>query len=489
MKHNKFFILLPVLLLVLNSCKKSFLDIDNTSQLFRQSYVKDLNSMQEFMNGVQAILGNSGYENPSTAAYPDLVADNLKPLPAPPAAGAGTQAFLAHYTWTQQPNELQGSPTDITTDMNSMWVVCYQLIRACSFVIEDIGKYRDENAVLADDIKGQAFAIRAMIHFRLVNIFAQAYKFTPGASHPGVPYITTSNIGKPYSRQTVAEVYNGMIADLNGAIQLLRSSVTDTRFMNIAAAKGLLARVYLFMEDYAKAEDIAEEISDQFPLLTIAGGYPNDVFKHKSPGQSEVLYRLTPINQPGTVSAFLAVRLKGPLFRFRPTDDIVNILIENPNDIRYGWATNSGGFWNVSKFPSSVTPELPEVTRAETAYYLPVIRSSEMFLTVAEAAAKTGDENKAREYLNAIRKRADPSIALVTATGPALLDSIYKERRKELCFEGLRMYDLQRWKLGVHRIDALTGAPKDLPYPHDKAVSPIPILETTLAGIPPNPGY
>ncbi|WP_315816497.1 RagB/SusD family nutrient uptake outer membrane protein [Paraflavitalea speifideaquila] len=72
-------------------------------------------------------------------------------------------------------------------------------------------------------------------------------------------------------------------------------------------------------------------------------------------------------------------------------------------------------------------------------YYPPIIRSSEMYLTAAEASAKINDDNTAKFYLNAIRKRADPTIADITATGNALIDSIYKERRKELCFEGFRM--------------------------------------------------
>jgi hypothetical protein len=70
-----------------------------------------------------------------------------------------------------------------------------------------------------------------------------------------------------------------------------------------------------------------------------------------------------------------------------------------------------------------------------------------------------------------------------------LLDLIYKERRKELAFESLRMYDLQRWKKGVNRIDVMAGSPANLPYPSNKAIAPIPLSDVKLAGLTQNQDY
>jgi hypothetical protein len=169
------------------------------------------------------------------------------------------------------------------------------------------------------------------------------------------------------------------------------------------------------------------------------------------------------------------------------------ILNEDPNDIRKNWLKDSVVSGNklplVRKFPSAVAAEVISVTNPDLSYYSSILRSSEMALVMAESSAKTGDENTARTYLNAIRKRANPAIADVNAAGGALIDSIYKERRKELAFEGLRMFDLQRWKLGVNRGEVLPGAPNKLSYPNDKAIAPIPIDETRSSGIPQNNGY
>jgi hypothetical protein len=172
---------------------------------------------------------------------------------------------------------------------------------------------------------------------------------------------------------------------------------------------------------------------------------------------------------------------------------VAKILTEYPGDIRSSWLKDSVVAGNklplVRKFPTVAASEITSVTNPDLSYYTSILRSSEMALTLAESAAKTGDENTARTYLNAIRKRANPSITDVNANGAALIDSIYKERRKELAFEGLRMFDLQRWKLGVNRTEVLPGSPNKLSYPNDKAIAPIPIDETRSSGISQNNGY
>lgn len=72
------------------------------------------------------------------------------------------------------------------------------------------------------------------------------------------------------------------------------------------------------------------------------------------------------------------------------------------------------------------------------------LRLADVYLMKAEALYHTGDEDGAREALNAVRHRAE--MPDVTATGEALLDAIKHERRIELAFEEDRFYDVRRWK-------------------------------------------
>lgn len=478
MKHSTFLFILTLVAVTIVSCKKDFLDVLDNSILTRQNYVKDLNSLDALLNGVYVRI-NSRFEHGSGIAYPEVAADNLKPLALPPAT------LLLHYNWAQQKDENYGGIIgDEDLNMNPVWTNAYLLARVCNFVLEEVDRYRGENPVKADDLKGQAYALRALFYFRLVNVFAQPYAFSPDASHPGIPYITTSDISVPFTRQTVKEVYDGLVNDLNNAISLLPASTEDIRFMNRVAAKAMLARTCLFKGDYSTAKKQAAEICTEVPLLSISAGYPGNLFINNAPAETEILFQVTPGDN--YYSEFIGTYLRGSMLRYNATQDIVELLQENAHDIRRNWVTHVSGAWNVTKFPVGIAG-MRKVLEAD--YYHPVIRSSEMALTAAEAFAKTGDENEARIYLDAIRKRADPSIAAVTATGQALLDAIYKERRKELAFEGFRMYDLQRWKLGVQRKDALPGSPTGLPYPSNHAIAPIPYQDIKLAGLTQNPGY
>jgi hypothetical protein len=476
----KVFKLLLIITVLLNiSCKKSFLEVDDNSTMNRQSYVKDLTTMQQFLSGIYIMLGRD-FEEGSASLYFDVVADDIKPIISAPR-------MMSHYTWSQQADgDKQPTLLGASLNMNPVWLTGYRIIRACSFIVEDIGKYRDEDPVKADNMKGQALAIRALIHLKLVNIFAQPYKYTTDASHQGIPLITTSDITKPYSKQTVAEVYNGMIADLLSSIDLMPSSTADTRAINRATSKALLARIYLLKEDFDQAKKMAKEIIAQYPLLSIASGYPNDMFKLKAASQTETLFQLTP--STGSYTTSFASRYFRQFVRFTATLALANILKENPNDIRKTWVTEVSGEWNITKYPLSVAGIH---TEAGSDYYQPIIRSSEMYLIAAEAYGKTNNEDSSRFFINEIRKRADPSISALTATGAALMDSIYKERRKEMAFEGIRMLDLQRLKIGVHRgNDALyPSTSKDLPYGSNKAIAPIPIVDVTLASLPQNQGY
>jgi hypothetical protein len=474
MKKNKSIIIAVLLLWCTSSCKKDFLSVRDNSNLNRQSYVKDLNTLDEFMNGVYVMM-SAFYESYQVEAYSELVADNLKP-------SSSSRPLALHYNWSQQADA--NTLVTYNSSMNQTWKEHYQIIRASNFVIEEVDKYRNENPEKADLIKGKAFAARALVHFRLVNLFSQSYRFTPEASHPGIPYILTSDIKAPYSRQTVAEVYDYLIVDFTKAIALLPSSMTDTRIMNKATAKALLARAYLFKEDYENAKSLSAELAQQYPLMKISEGYPNDLFKNRPSSQTEILFQVTPIYDNEIQSAFI-----GLLFQvnfYWATEDIATILQENSNDVRSSWVSSAVGQRKVQKFPGGVAGIHPT---ASSDYYVPIIRSSEMFLIAAEAFAKTGDEVSALNYLNAIRQRADPSIGNVAATGQALLDSIYKERRKELCFEGFRMFDIQRWQKSVQRTDVLPGNQTILPYRSDKAIAPIPVSDVKLAGLIQNQGY
>lgn len=465
---------LIILLIVQTSCKKDFLDTPPTSSPVRQDYVTSLATCEEYLNGIYIDLTINVCVS-SVAIYPDLIADNIKPK-------IGGSILNAQYSWQQIASDdvTSGAPFS-TSHMNGFWTGAYKVIRSCDYLLENIERFHNENPVKADNIRGQCLAIRALVHHNLLNVFAQPYKFTSDASHPGIPFIETSDYIKPVSRQTVGEVYAAIIDDLNMAIKLLPSAASNTIFIGANAAKAILARVYLFKGDYIKAKDFAVDVAKSVPISKT--DYPNNLF---TPNDEEALFQVPPAV---TATGGYNIRFASFLFRsnqFYATSDIVDLLLERPNDLRKTWVTMSGSNWTITKFPVGVVPDVPV---PNTAYYHSIVRSSEMYLTAAESYAEIGNRDSAIFYLDAIRQRADMTASSTIASGKALVDSIYKERRKELCFEGLRMFDLLRAGKGVDRNDAINPEAQILPYPSSKAIAPIHGFDVRYYGLGQNVGY
>ena len=79
------------------------------------------------------------------------------------------------------------------------------------------------------------------------------------------------------------------------------------------------------------------------------------------------------------------------------------------------------------------------------------MRISEMYLTAAEAFARSNQDAKAKEYLQALLKERDPEYKDLGNTGAKLADEIMTHRRIELWGEGFRWFDLKRLGLPLDR--------------------------------------
>lgn len=94
----------------------------------------------------------------------------------------------------------------------------------------------------------------------------------------------------------------------------------------------------------------------------------------------------------------------------------------------------------------------------------------------------------AQEVFLLLPKELIPSVTEITETGAALIDRILLERRKELAFEGHRLFDLNRNKRSVTIIQGDQSIQAE--YPNDKFILPIPLSELNAnTNMVPNPGY
>ncbi|REE01148.1 RagB/SusD family nutrient uptake outer membrane protein [Marinoscillum furvescens] len=95
-----------------------------------------------------------------------------------------------------------------------------------------------------------------------------------------------------------------------------------------------------------------------------------------------------------------------------------------------------------------------QLYRNFTTINFPVLRYSDVLLMYAEAANEVsgGPTSLALEYLNEVRNRAgleniEAASPVVAADQQLFFEELVDERARELCFEGIRRFDLVRWEL------------------------------------------
>lgn len=313
---------------------------------------------------------------------------------------------------------------------------------------------KDAAKATIDQYRAEAQVIRAMATFDLTRIYGKTFTADNGASL-GVPLVTTDleADAKP-SRNTVAECYDQIIKDLTEAINSnALPKVVETGYISHYAAKTLLARVYLTKGDWANALSAAEDVinNSNHPLWGMTE-YVNAWKKDDRYHNNEMLFELSITNsndwvdRPGIAYLYHENNSISPGYtEVCATKQFVNILAEDPNDVRINvfLAPEADGdsIFNGAKVYLNKMPAYNGDVRYSN---IPMIRVSEAYLIAAEAAFKNGDRAKAAQYLNElIRNRTSTASRLVTAT-TITAERISLERRKELVGEGHRFFDALR---------------------------------------------
>lgn len=316
------------------------------------------------------------------------------------------------------------------------WWFFYTVINNCNNILEHIDEATGPQNE-KDNIKGEALALRGYSYFFLVRLFQHTYSHAKDM--PAVPIYTTpanpETEGNP--RASVQAVYDRVLTDLNDALLLMGRERETKYYMNTNVINGLLARVYLTMENWQKAMEHAREARDGFPLMSSeqwSEGFNN----YSNPEWIWGMHQSTDQNLGwGNPHSFLDYS-RGTIGNFRINDRLVETY--SANDIRGNLIVLlADGRYGNQKFrePSSLNSG-----------HWPLMRSSEMYLIEAESLARLGSayEEDAAEALYQVQHRADPDASISVNTGDQLIEEILLERRKELWAEGFALFDLIRNK-------------------------------------------
>ena len=388
--------------------------------------------------------------------------------------------FTIEYLWSNNENET-----------SNLWATAYVAIARVNNVLNAL-ETLDEPGITeeqTDELKGECYFIRALAYHDLVRFYSQQY--SSGAGAPGVPVVLISEIGTP-ARNTIGEVYDLIVNDLKAAETLLGAAAsrigTDTKaFASKPAAQALLARVYLYKEEWQNAADYATKVINsgaysmyspaEYTIASEGGiwgaavGGSETIFEvfgaegNSAHGNWDVISYILSPDGYGDVGA---------------SKDLINLYEEG--DVRANLFINAADypndFWTL-KYPGK-DGNLREDN-------IPVLRLSEMYLTRAEAINKgasisgvtaVGDINVIRTNRGASEKS---SVGII---------DILNERQMELCFEGHQLFDLARTKRALTRNDYGGAVNKDIPFPDYRWAMPIPKAELDAnANMVQNDGY
>ncbi|WP_438423474.1 RagB/SusD family nutrient uptake outer membrane protein [Aquimarina macrocephali] len=466
MKNKTIYILLT-LILIFSACEDT-LEQQFSDNVEVSDAVVDLNSLNLAANGSYSLFADTDVYNRTLMLLPEILSDN-----AFIDAFDNTGRYLDFDLYTVNSNNRFITPA---------WEDLTRIIASTSIIIrkaESIS-FPESEQEDAEQYIGEMYALRALAFHNLQLLFAQPYNFTSDASHLGVPIPNFTTLGdggtiQEPGRSTTAEVYIQIENDLLKAIGLMKAKSSPSR-MDVYAAKALLARIYLHMEDWRKASDTATEVIENSGNKLLEN--QEYIASWTLDNNSETLFTLVnnETDNSGTSSiGYFYLTYKDAF----ATDDFVNTL--SNTDVRKELYSVDDGVNLVEKFPKVAAQD----------DNIQILRLSEIYLIKAEAHAQLNENIDAQQALDAIIQRADPTAAVSTETGQVLIDKVILERRKELAYEGFRLYDLTRYRMTFNKF-LQDGDPIIISAPENRTIMPIPIDEINVnpnIANQQNPGY
>jgi len=347
----------------------------------------------------------------------------------------------------------QYQQTYVQTAFDNLWNKAYATILAANIFIKKIDGAMNSNVVSAahgKSLKGEAIAIRAMLHFDLLRLFGPSH--TVGSLQAAIPYYTDAD-GKAQPILNSTQVLEKVFADLATSATLLAADpvvsagvVNNPDFytgyrnqrLNYFAVKGIMARAYLWAGRNQEAHDAAKEVLDQgerwFPWLPygniVSNLNPDRIF---SP---EVLFGIyNPAMYTNYTSFFSPDLTETTVLRAEP-DRLKSTFENNENDYRYltTWLSTSKTYRTFFKFA-----DLLDKTKSWR-FLQPMLRKSEMYYILAETDP---DPQIAIGYLNQVRHNR----GLIDLLPPVnIKNELAKEYEKEFWGEGQLFFYYKRQK-------------------------------------------
>ncbi len=460
--------------LIIISCQK-YLELQPDDKYTEEQIYSNENSIIEVLNGLYGCLSdNSLYGANLSTTTIELLGQRYIVYP--------NSSYRNNLTYP----EIQGydfSNNNVLKVFEEIWTQAYSTIIQSNNFIRNLDKATQKGVITnqkASLLKGEAIAIRALLHFDLLRLYGPV--FITNSTQKAIPYYSKAD-AKPQPILPANQILDSILNDLSVAATLLANDpvktngvVTSTDFysgyrnqrLNYFAVKTLQARALLYggknSEAYNVAKLVLEDCEKWFPWLD----YTNIVSEKINPDRifsPEVLFGVYNPKMYSNFSSFFSSDLITDDLLTSEPERLINTFENNENDYRYTttWLNTAKGR-TFHKFA-----DIEDKTK-QWRFIQPLIRKTEIYYILAETEP---NPTAALNYLNtALYNRGLTPLANVYDINSEIL----KEYQKEFYGEGQIFFYYKR--LNLEYIPSGTmGYSWDTVNP--EYVVPIPLSETT----------
>ncbi|RDB06066.1 RagB/SusD family nutrient uptake outer membrane protein [Runella aurantiaca] len=459
--------ILPALLTIglLTSCEKDLLDTVPNDRISSDIFWKTEKDATLASNGL----------------YPSLDGVNIF------AIDGVTDIAHVNQVFQVESNIEKGIHDALNSRPQTEWTSAYRGIRLANDFLGNIGTVQTANTAFIARLKGEARTLRAYQYIKLVAMFGD------------VPLVTTSigiDEGRALKRAPSAQIWDFVLKELTEAANDLPAVQAEKGRVTKGAALALKARAALYAGRYQEAADAAKAVIDS-KTYSIYSSYTN-LFSYAAENNSEVILdkqfikdtysnnvfaNMGPYSQRTANNTYVPTKalvdaypmangkeITDPTSGFDPKNPYAN---RDPR-LRASIFVTGDDLPDGKKFDSRPTSGTADAvgntylatstgfvlkkyinkedlaTGGNCGINLILLRYAEVLLTYAEAKIELNQiDASVYDAINQIRQRADVKLPAleIGLTQAQLREAVRKERTLELAFEGLRLYDIRRWKI------------------------------------------
>ena len=346
-------------------------------------------------------------------------------------------SYKNFYDWSDQ---LTINPKTDEEWEDKDWEKMYSHIAYLNVIIAHVKKFSHDSVEIRNRVEGEARFLRGAYYYLLTNLYANPYVKESASSDMGVPLNLTEDIvDEYYKRNSMEECYRVIVEDLKVAADKLKGVTQPTIYrVNELAARILLSRVYLYMGEWQLALDecqkaLALEGVELMDLKSFQGREKERyVLDNKNP---EIVFT----QGYSATNTFYDQMSYFCICTFGGSEDLISLYNrfeeQQIKDLR------------LDAFFEVIGDEQYKMSKVgEKVYDCFVIRSAELYLNKAEAEAMLDKAEAIQTIKTLLNNRFEGGIPDIDGlSGKDLVSFIRDERRRELCFEAHRWFDLRRY--------------------------------------------